>query len=88
MNEHATAFPLHRGSPGLFARITTALRAAGFDETTLCRELKIPSMAELGKVRWADSDSNDRPQPLGRWVGVFLFGERVPRAVLEQIFPP
>jgi Methyltransferase small domain len=87
MNERPPAFPLHRGSPELFERVTTALRAAGFDETTLCRELKIPSMCELGKVRWAEG-MNGRPQPLGRWVGVFLFGERVARADLEQVFPP
>ena len=78
-------FPLRAGPVESFARVRQVLHESGFDEVTLCRELKLPSLGELGRVRWQDPARPKLPEVLHHWAGVFLFGERVPRAPLEQL---
>lgn len=88
MNAEPASFPLQAASLEKLARIRAALVSAGFDEETLCRELKIPSMAELGKSPWVNLSSAERPERLRAWAGVFLYGERGARAALEGAFGP
>lgn len=86
MNDGLSDFPLRAGSPETAARLGQALREAGFDEETLCRELQIPNLSSLGRVRWKELDFASRPEPLQRCAGLFLFGERAPGLHLEKLF--
>jgi SAM-dependent methyltransferase len=86
MTQNASRFPLHLGSPEQFAQIRGTLRSAGFDETTLRRELKIPSMSQLGRVRWPELDTSSWPEALRCCASLFLFGQRASQARLIEQF--
>ncbi|MBI5383076.1 MAG: class I SAM-dependent methyltransferase [Verrucomicrobia bacterium] len=79
-------FPLRLTTAETHARIHSALRDAGFDEATLCRELKIQNLSHLGRVKWKEVNFATLPAQLQRSAGLFLFGEQMPRADLEQVF--
>src|SRR5512140_2893373 len=80
-------FPLQPGSPQAFQTVRGTLLQAGFDESTLCRELKISNLSNLGKVRWREMDTTVVPEPLRQWMAVFLFGQRITRGELERSLP-
>ena len=86
MTAHSSDFPLRTGPPETAALLCGFLRSAGFDETTLCRELQIQNLSQLGKVRWKEMDFTGRPMVLRCCASLFLFGERAPRAPLEALF--
>jgi len=86
MNLKTSDFPLRLGTSKTARLLLDALRGAGFDEATLCRELKITNMSRLGRVRWKEVNFTTFPEPLQRAASLFLFGERAPRADLERVF--
>lgn len=47
-----SVIPLNEAAPAQFARAREFLRAARFDETTLCRVLGLDDMSGLGRVAW------------------------------------
>ncbi|MFO1498770.1 MAG: class I SAM-dependent methyltransferase [Verrucomicrobiota bacterium] len=84
MNAALAEFPLQLGPPGTLAAIRAGLAAMGFDSETLCRELEIESMADLGKAARANKPFEQRPERFRDWAGVFLFGAACPRSQLQS----
>jgi SAM-dependent methyltransferase len=81
----AQAMPLRIGSRQDFARVAQSLRDAGFDETTLCRVLKINNMAELGAAKTEELDYGELPPSLALFIRAFLSMELIPRAEVEKV---
>src|SRR6185436_8900889 len=70
----AAPFPIHIGQPEDFARVRKFFSDAGFDDVTLCRELRMNDMAALGRVRWEEISLAELAAPL-RWaIKVFVRG--------------
>jgi methylase of polypeptide subunit release factors len=83
MSGDFSRFPLQPASADALARIEGMLREAGFDETTLCRELKIPTLSSLGTARWSEMDASGLPERLRHCIGLLLFGQKLRRAEVE-----
>ncbi|MBI4523612.1 MAG: methyltransferase [Deltaproteobacteria bacterium] len=77
--------PLRLGSAEDFAHVESMLRAAGFDESTVCRILEIEDMSDLGSVGRKKFDLSG---PLGLLMRLFLFLEPIPRAEVEHWINP
>lgn len=88
-------WPLRIGEKEDFARVREALRAASFDDATVCRVLKIDDMSDLGAVDplktditqlILKADLSDVSGQLAFFIRVFLFLELVPREEVTQLF--
>jgi methylase of polypeptide subunit release factors len=76
--------PLRLGAAADFARVESALRAAGFDEATVCGALGIAAMSELGQVKPGEANLADLPATCALLCRLFLFLEAVPCAEVER----
>jgi methylase of polypeptide subunit release factors len=76
--------PLRLGTREDFAQVFSALTAAGFDEATVCRTLKIEEIAGLNSVESADI-LESAPALLALFIKLFLFVDLVPRAEVESV---
>ena len=87
MNETVVSagMPLRIGTPEEFARVRAKLRAAGFDEQTVCPALRIGNMSDLGKARAETTDFASVTPELGLFLKLFLLVERVARAEVERL---
>ena len=82
------SFPLVLGPPEAFARVREFLRAAAFDDATLCRELKIEEMSDLQKVKWEDVPLAALPRPLRWCLELFARGRPVAAEESERVGGP
>jgi SAM-dependent methyltransferase len=73
------------GTPGEFARLAEVLKAASFDEETVCRTLKLHDMSDVGSVSADAIDfANVSPQ-FKLLTRLFLSPSLVPRADVEAV---
>jgi Fe-S-cluster containining protein/SAM-dependent methyltransferase len=79
------AFPLRIGSADDFAHVESMLRAACFDEETVCRVLGIADMSDVGSIR---RDRFNLSGYLGLLIRLFLFLESIPRHEVERWIAP
>ncbi|HSK29158.1 MAG TPA: methyltransferase, partial [Candidatus Limnocylindria bacterium] len=79
------AFPLRIGSAEDFAHVGSILRAACFDEETVCRVLGIADMSDVGSIR---RDRFKLSGYLGLLIRLFLFLESIPRYEVERWIAP
>lgn len=84
----AESVPLRIGAPEDFARVRESLRAAEFDEATVCRALKIPDMAELGRVKMKDIDFASLSVEFALFIRLFVLMESVSREEVEKKLAP
>ena len=75
--------PLRMGTPEEFARVVSVMSAAGFDEATVCRTVKIEEIADLNSVE--PDCLKDAPELLALFIRLFLFMDLVPRAEVERV---
>ena len=84
-------FPLRLEPAPAFGRVIGALRAAGFDEPTVCRVLRIDAISDLGSARedTADFDAMAAVSPqLPLYVRLFLLLRTVLRRDLTAALDP
>ena len=77
--------PLHIGTADEFARVRSALQAAGFDEETICRTLKIEEMCDVGSINLHEVDFSNVPEQFQLFVRLFFVLRLVPRAEVERL---
>ena len=77
-----SGFPLKFAAPEVFARVHADLLAASFDDATLCRELHMDDMSDLGQVVWEGAVLDRLAPPLRCCLEVFVRGRRIPIAEL------
>src|SRR2546425_868168 len=78
-------FPLRLADVAAFRRVERALRSAAFHEDTICRALRIESMADFGAVRRAELDLKTGVAGLlALLMRLFLFVEPVSRDEVTQ----
>ena len=77
--------PLKLGRAEDFRRVESMLRAAHFDEATICRMFEIEDMSEIGSVNRSKLDLSG---PLGLLIKLFLLLESIPRAESERLLDP
>jgi methylase of polypeptide subunit release factors len=86
-SEHPEVFPLRAGDSRTFECAERALRAAGFDEDSVCRALGLESLSELSATL-LDKKPDEQAlgsTPLGPLVRVFLFLEPVTHDALAKV---
>ena len=77
--------PLHIGTADEFARVRSALQAAGFDEETICRTLKFEEMCDVGSINLHQVDFSNVPEQFQLFVRLFFVLRLVPRAEVERL---
>ncbi len=85
-NVSPSEFPLRFGAPEMFAEARSALIDAGFEESRLCDVLKLAALSELGRLKRAAVDFQPVSTRLKALIELFLFGESVVRAEVEEAF--
>ena len=80
------AAPLKMGSSEEFARIGSVLRAASFDERTICTAFGLSDMSDVARVRVADTEQAAISYQLQILCRLFLVLRLVPRGEVEQAF--
>ena len=81
----AESFPLRLGAREDFDRARTALRAAEFDDKTICRVMKIEGMADLGRGDMSKDDLSQLPADLALFIRLFIIMEGVERQTVENV---
>jgi SAM-dependent methyltransferase len=76
---------LHLGTADDFARVRSALQAAGFDEATLCQTLKIEGMSDIGGITLSEVDFSNVTEQLQLFIRLFFCQRLVPRAEVERV---
>lgn len=79
-------FPLRIGTADEFRRVADALRAAGYDDATLCRRFDLGDMSDIGRIDIGPPDYARIGEPLATLIRLFLQVEHVPRADAEKVF--
>lgn len=89
MNTSSTSdLPLRIGDANQFVLVRSALLAAGFDEGTLSRALKIRGLAELGTLKRENIDLASLAPLLAAFIKLFLLGETAPGPEFERQVSP
>jgi len=81
-------FPLRIGGADHFAQVRSALKAASYDEATLCKVLKLASLSELGTLKRENIELSALAPPLAFLIRLFLLGEPVPCPEFEGELNP
>jgi hypothetical protein len=82
----ADQMPLRLGSKPEFACVSGALRAARFDEETICREFSLKHMSDIGSINANDVAAANISSQLNVLTRLFLIPARVPRAEVAAAF--
>lgn len=81
----ANEMPLRIGDKADFARVAHCLKAAGFNETEVCRALKIERLSTLGEVKNESAQLKEVPELLALFIRLFLLMDLMPRAEVERL---
>lgn len=81
----ADAFPLRLGGPADCAAVRSQLIAAGFEETAICRVLRIDELSDLRSATPEMADEHADTALLALLIKLFLFSVSLPRASVERI---
>ena len=71
-----------------FEMLRNSLRAAGFNEKSICGRLGITELRDLLSSRAKSARSPKEPDPLSLQTRLLLLGESIPRDALETILTP
>lgn len=78
--------PVRIGTFEQFQRVAATLRAASFDEPTLCRTLKLGDMSDVGQVDEDEMDLSVVSPQLQILIRLFLYQAMVQRREVEAVF--
>jgi hypothetical protein len=81
----AARVPVRIGRPEEFARVRGLLRAAGFDDDTVCRTLGVENLGQFARVHWDAPVLASAPALLRSLIEVFIRGRHVPEAELRAL---
>lgn len=84
----ADAFPLRLGDPAAYAAVRSWLTAAGFEEATICRVLRIDELSDFHSAVPELADHDADGALLALLIRLFLFSVSLPRTAVEEVIDP
>jgi SAM-dependent methyltransferase len=81
----AARFPVRIGRPEAFERVRGFLRAAGFDDDTVCRTLGVENLGQFARIHWDAPALAPAPALLRSLIEVFIRGRHVPEAEFRAL---
>src|SRR2546421_4646085 len=78
--------PIRMGAAEEFAGVARTLKAASFDEETICRTFKLEDMSDVGSITPDDVERADVSPQLRLLTRLFLLQALAPRADIEGVF--
>jgi SAM-dependent methyltransferase len=86
--ETYTPVPVRIGTAEEFARVADALRAARFDEKTLCRVFKLEDISDIASANLESLDRADASEAFLLYSRLFVLLDHISRADAERIAGP